>query len=338
MARKQPKRRQPKLPTAPAEGVPPPNVAAGGDDAVVDWRRVLIFCLFAFAIAGSAAGYLALNGGLQGGQPGTVLVVLSAWYMPAPAWANLLTRLVTREGWQDLWLQPHLRVAWPAWLIAWLGIPLLVLVGTALYFLIFPSQFDRDYTQVQTLLSQAAETTGQAVPFGPALFVVIQTAQALLIAPLINALPTLGEEFGWRAYLQQKLMPLGWRRAMLLMGLIWGAWHWPIIALGYNFGQEYPGAPWTGMLVFAWFTFGLGTILGWLTLRGRSVWPAVIGHGAFNGIANLPTLLVVGTPYMLLGPYAFGLIGSIPLMLVALWLWWRGPGGVATPVRSRVSI
>ncbi len=297
----------------------------------VDWRRVLIFCLFAFGISGSAALYLAMNGGLQGVDPMTLLIILAAWYMPAPAWANLLTRLVTREGWRELWVRPRLRIGWPAWITAWLGIPLLAMAGPTLYYLFFPDQFDREFTQVQALLAQAAQATGQAIQLTPALLIVIQILQAVLIAPIVNALPTLGEEFGWRAYLQQKLMPLGWRRAMLLMGLIWGAWHWPIIALGYNFGQDYPGAPWTGMLVFTWFTFGMGTILGWLTLRGRSVWPAVIGHGALNGIANLPGLLTVGTPVILLGPYAFGLIGSIPTMLVGLWLWWRKPAIVDPP-------
>ena len=55
--------------------------------------------------------------------------------------------------------------------------------------------------------------------------VISQTLFAVLIAPLINSIPILGEEFGWRAYLQPKLMPLGGRTAILLTGVIWGVWH-----------------------------------------------------------------------------------------------------------------
>ena len=75
----------------------------------VDWRRVVVFCLFAFAISGSAAIYIALNGGLTSLVGIQGLLVLALWYMPGPAFANILTRLVTREGWGNLWLRPRIK-------------------------------------------------------------------------------------------------------------------------------------------------------------------------------------------------------------------------------------
>jgi hypothetical protein len=113
---------------------------------------------------------------------------------------------------------------------------------------------------------------------------------------------------------------------MVWMGVIWGVWHWPVIALGYNYGLDYPGAPWLGMLAFVWFTFTVGTIIGWVTLRGGSVWPAVIAHGALNGIANLPSLFVTGAPNPLLGPLALGLVAGLPITAVGIWLWLAPPG------------
>ena len=141
--------------------------------------------------------------------------------------------------------------------------------------------------------------------------------QGVLIAPLINSIATFGEEFGWRAYLLPKLMPLGGRKATLLIGLIWGIWHWPVIFMGYEYGFNYPGYPWVGPLLFIWVTFGLGTFLGWLTLRGKSVWPAVIGHAAINGIAGVAVFATTGEPNMLLGPLPVGIIGSLGFALVA---------------------
>ncbi len=97
--------------------------------------------------------------------------------------------------------------------------------------------------------------------------------QALLIAPFINGIPTFGEEFGWRGYLQPKLMDLGTgpRRAVVLTGLIWGVWHWPVILMGHNYGLDYPGAPFLGPLAMVWFTPTVGTLLGWLTFKAGSV-------------------------------------------------------------------
>jgi membrane protease YdiL (CAAX protease family) len=297
---------------------------------VIDIRRIAVFVVLAFAISGSAAIYLALTGGLAAGPPIRILLVLGLWYMPGPALANVLTRLLTREGWQHLYLRPCLRTGWPWWLVAWFLPAILVVAGAILYFALFPQHFDAGMTQIQGLLAQAAEQTGQELPLTPWAFVMIQTLQAILVAPLLNAPATFGEEFGWRAYLQPKLFPLGWQKAMLWMGLTWGLWHWPLLALGYNYGLEYPGAPWLGMVVFLWFTFAAGTFLGWVTVRGGSVWPAVIGHGALNGIANLPALMLQGEPNPLLGPLVVGLIGGLGFALVGMWCWLNPPPELQT--------
>jgi membrane protease YdiL (CAAX protease family) len=226
---------------------------------------------------------------------------------------------VTREGWQDLYLQPKFRQGWPYWILCWIAPALLTFAGMAVFFAIFPQFYDSSLSVIQAMLENSAEATGQPVPaMSPWIVVISQTITAVLIAPLINALPILGEEFGWRAYLQPKLLPLGGRTAMVWMGIIWGAWHAPIIAMGHNYGLEYPGAPWLGILAMIWFTFVFGTFIGWATLRARSVWPAVIGHGALNGIAGIALFFIQGSPNPVLGPSVVGLIGSLPIALVAL--------------------
>jgi len=59
-------------------------------------------------------------------------------------------------------------------------------------------------------------------------------------------------------------------------------------------------------------------LLAWVTLRGRSVWPALIGHGAINGIAPLAVLFIQGQPSVLLGPLPVGLIAMLGYLLLAL--------------------
>ncbi|MCL5994908.1 MAG: CPBP family intramembrane metalloprotease [Chloroflexi bacterium] len=289
----------------------------------LDLKRITIYILFAFGVAWAAGLVIYLTGGLAG-SPYAILLLTVA-YMGAPAIAHVLTRLVTREGWHSLYLRPRLRQGWPYWLLCWFVPGVFTLAGAALYFALFPQYFDPALSTIQQMMQQSAQQAGQAAgtvaAMNPWTIVIVQTVQALLIAPILNALPIFGEEFGWRAYLQPKLMPLGGRRAMLLMGVIWGVWHWPVIAMGHNYGLNYPGAPWLGLLMMVWFTFVAGTFLGWATLRAGSVWPAVIGHGALNGIGAIGLLLAQGQPNLLLGPIPAGLIGSVGFAIVALLLY-----------------
>ena len=285
--------------------------------STIDRRRVTVFLAFAYGIAWAFALVVYLTGGLANSPVlipalnvtlATVLLALGVMW--APALAHILTRLVTREGWGDVGLRPNLRRGWPYWLAAWFLPGILTLVGMIAFFALFPTFFDPSLGAIMQLLPPGAS-------IDPWVLAVAQLVQAMLIAPLINGFFTFGEEFGWRAYLQPKLMPLGGRTAILLVGLIWGLWHAPIIAMGHNYGFDYPGAPWSGILMFVWIAVLFAALLGWVTVRGGSVWPAVIGHGAINGIAGLGVLFVQGQPNPLLGPLPVGVIGSLGFAVAA---------------------
>jgi membrane protease YdiL (CAAX protease family) len=114
------------------------------------------------------------------------------------------------------------------------------------------------------------------------------------------------------------LSELGKRKALLLSGVIWGIWHWPIIWLGHNYGLEYWGYPWLGLLATVWFTVSIGVFFGWLSQKAESVWPAVIAHGALNGIAAIGLLFVLESYPTILGPSPAGFIGCLPFTLVSL--------------------
>lgn len=302
----------------------------------IDTKRILIYLAFAFGIAWAIGLIIYLTGGLVDSPvlaevPGAIrltlaTLLLAVGYMFAPALAHILTRAITREGWQDLNLRPRLRKGWPYWLAGIFLPGILTLIGAAVYFIIYPASFDPSLGA----LSDALGSTADQLPISLWTLMVIQVVQAMLLSPILNSLFTFGEEFGWRGYLQPKLMPLGGRATMLIMGVIWGVWHWPVIAMGHNYGFGYPGAPWTGMLVMVWFTFVVGTFLGWATLRAGSVWPAVLGHAAVNGIAAISVLFLSDAPRALLGPMPVGLIGSVGFTLMALWIF-LSPKALAQP-------
>jgi membrane protease YdiL (CAAX protease family) len=237
--------------------------------------------------------------------------------MWGPALGNLLTRLLTREGFGDLGLAPGIKKNWQTWIISWLAPGIFIILGAGLFFLLFPRYFDSTF---QTIRLQIAFSGQDPSAVDIPQLLLVQALLAVGIAPLVNGIATFGEEFGWRAYLLPKLGSLGVKKALLLSSIIWGVWHWPVIAMGYNYGSDYFGAPWLGLLMMVWTTLGFGVFMGWLTLRGRSVWPAVIAHGAINGIAAISTLVTKGDPSTLLGPTPIGLIASLPFVAASLWV------------------
>lgn len=102
---------------------------------------------------------------------------------------------------------------------------------------------------------------------------------------MIGSIFTFGEEFGWQGYLQQKLLrKFGLNRGFILLGIIWGYWHLPLILMGYNF----PNHPVLGaLLLMPISTIFAGIFEGWIYLRSRSIWMPVLVHASGNTAAGI---------------------------------------------------
>lgn len=120
----------------------------------------------------------------------------------------------------------------------------------------------------------------QTIPF----FIFNLTASHIVFLAT-GSLLTLGEELGWRGYLQEKMLrKFGMIRGFAILGAIWGYWHLPVILMGYNF----PDNPWLGGLVLMPVgTIFLGVFLGWLYLRSRSIWMPALAHASANLFSGL---------------------------------------------------
>jgi uncharacterized protein len=291
--------------------------------AGIDRKRIALFLIFAFGLAWLTGLVVYLTGGIVNSPeiiPGTKItlayVLIAVAYMWSPALANIFTRIITREGWGNNGLRPHFKISWKYWLAAWLLPPLLVVIGALIFFILLPRYFDPGLTTLKSMLPNG----GVNFPIPLYLIIVVQMAQGILISPIINSLFTFGEEFGWRAYLLQKLLPLGPRKAVLVLGVIWGIWHAPVIAMGHNYGFKYPLFPWAGIIMMILFTTLLGIFLAWVTLRSNTVWPAVIGHAMINGTAGFALLLAKGNPSTLIGPFPTGILGGVGFLAFAVFL------------------
>jgi uncharacterized protein len=56
----------------------------------------------------------------------------------------------------------------------------------------------------------------------------------LMGVPIFMMLLFWGEEFGWRGYLQIRLLNYSPLKAVIAAGFIWAVWHYPLYFLGYS--------------------------------------------------------------------------------------------------------
>lgn len=145
----------------------------------------------------------------------------------------------------------------------------------------------------------------------------------LTVGVLQNMSTALGEEIGWRGFLVPRLTAtMGFVIATLITGVIWGAWHVPmIIASGYNGG---------GDIRFELLSFGVGVVamsgaLSWLRLKSGSFWPCVTMHASHNlFIQNLFDPLSGRGTSSITMVGEFGVVFAAAVLLVSIPFWILG--------------
>jgi membrane protease YdiL (CAAX protease family) len=105
-----------------------------------------------------------------------------------------------------------------------------------------------------------------------------------LNALTMNAMFAFGEEYGWRGYLLPKLLPLGEARAAVVLGVIWGLWHAPLLIAGLN----YPGVnPWIAIAMFVPTAVLMSLLFTRLYVAaGGAVLVATLLHGSLNAYGD----------------------------------------------------
>jgi len=96
----------------------------------------------------------------------------------------------------------------------------------------------------------------------------------------------LGEEIYWRGYLWEKLKKLPPRKAIVIIGLVWGVWHFPFLFFLSQYlsgatilGTIYPEFPLIGCLLLPIYTVLLSFIFTYFRLKGGAIMVAAAMHG-----------------------------------------------------------
>ena len=282
--------------------------------------QVVKFLLWTFGLAyliQLGAAYLAYRGNPAVGR----LIIAGMMFVPT------LGVLLAGGSLRDMGWNPQIRRNWKSLLIAWLAPIVLTAVGAALYFLVFPSHFDLSGNYLAATVGEEALAQLKAQGLTYPLYVLISAVSAVTYGPLINTVVALGEELGWRGFLYPRLKArFGRKTGLLLGGVIWGAWHWPLIWLtGYEYGADYFGFPVVGMLLFCFITVGWGILHDWLYEKSGSIWVPSLFHGAINAAATLPAAICLADTgsARLLGPTPNGLLAGLPFLIVAAVVFFR---------------
>jgi membrane protease YdiL (CAAX protease family) len=162
--------------------------------------------------------------------------------------------------------------------------------------------------------------------FDPVLYTILKAAGTVLIASVLCFVALFGEEYGWRGYLQDELFKLGRVRGVLLLGVIWGAWHWPAILMGWN----YPGYPLPGLVLMVLWCTAFGIVLSYAVLKSGSVLLAAFLHAVDNVIMS-PIVEMGFMPFDRVNTFFIGIYGIATMAVIAFFILrdpiWREKGG-----------
>lgn len=267
-------------------------------------RRGLLF-FFAFLVPLSA-----LSEGLTITTRSLFSPLLLMW---TPALAAIATRLLLREGFSDVSFRLRGRRTFQA-----IGLAILVpaLVGLIAYGIAW-------LTHVAPFLPfHASENLTLFIAFPDIPSPLLMEFLALLYLTVVEVLTATGEEIGWRGYMLPRLIAARCPAPVLVSGLIWSFWHWPLIL----FSPAVAGLPQivTASIFLVTIT-SLGCISARLRLATGSIWPAIFLHAAWNCcIVEIYDAFTKGTDTSLWTGEAGILVALTMVVTAFLFSFWKG--------------
>ncbi|TPV46828.1 CPBP family intramembrane glutamic endopeptidase [Bacillus dicomae] len=202
-------------------------------------------------------------------------------YMFIPAFSSILTRIILKEGFKDVSFSlDNLKI--------WKGVGFALLIPMMICGITYSVAWLSGIAKFQHpeggMLEPIYNILGlQYIP-APFSFIYLVILSGIL-GSLLNLIPVLGEEMGWRGYMLTRLVDAEFSRPILISGLIWATWHVPIVIAGL-----YVEGPSTFLSVLGIYfcIVPFGYITAYLRLITGSVWPSVIIHTTWNAIIQGP--------------------------------------------------
>lgn len=265
-------------------------------------RQTILFAILVILISWTAAAlFYLLNGNLQT----TAGFVFATGYMFFPLLSVVIVQAIHKEPiLKGLGVSFKLN-RWFA--VAWL-LPVLFNVAAMFASALFPPmRFSTETPILQDALAQMS----QSIPDIDAYKLLAITIVSGLSAGItINALFAFGEEIAWRGWLLKQFEGVTFLKASLIIGVFWGIWHAPLIAMGHNYAQH----PFIGLGMMIVCCVLLTPVIQYIRVKSKSVITAAIFHGTLNAGAGM-SLMYIDNFNDLLGGSA-GLAGFLVLLVI----------------------
>jgi membrane protease YdiL (CAAX protease family) len=265
-------------------------------------RQTILFAILVILISWTAAAlFYLLNGNLQT----TAGFVFASGYMFFPLLSVVIVQAIHKEPiLKGLGVSFKLN-RWFA--VAWL-LPVLFNVAAMFASALFPPmRFSTETPILQDALAQMS----QSIPDIDAYKLLAITIVSGLSAGItINALFAFGEEIAWRGWLLKQFEGVPFLKASLIIGVFWGIWHAPLIAMGHNYAQH----PFIGLGMMIVCCVLLTPVIQYIRVKSKSVITAAIFHGTLNAGAGM-SLMYIDNFNDLLGGSA-GLAGFLVLLVI----------------------
>ncbi len=278
-------------------------------------KKIILFLIITFSITWS----IEIGFWLLGGKwipPSSLTIYLSMLIMYIPAiGAIIVEKLIYKKNLKELGISFKFN-KW--WIIAWI-IPLLISLLSILASLLFPEVsfssigegiVDRYKNIIPPEQLYEFEKKMLSTPFLQKFTILI--INDMIFGLTINAIFAFGEELGWRGFLTKYLGKMSFLKNSLLIGLIWGIWHAPLVLQGHN----YPTYRIEGVFMMTAFCILLTPIFTFIRFQSKSVIPCAIMHGTINSTAGISIIFLKGGNELYNG--IFGIAGLFVLFIVDL--------------------
>ncbi len=248
-----------------------------------DTLMLWVYLFFAFAPLWIAAFWY-FGSGHTYEENGTQTLLTFA--MLTPTVAVFVTGFLCREkipfvGENSLQLGISLKDKKWIWMLVAICLPLIYNdLGGWLFLAIKPECFDTTLFETETGL----DTSLMAI-----------MPMYSIVSAVLFSVGGLGEEIGWRGFMMPRLeKKMGIGPAVIVGGIIWGVWHYPVNYYGHNFGTDYWGEPWLGFLIFTLFTIAGNAMFTLGVKKTGSVWTAAFMHAVNNGAFGVSAMFLNG--------------------------------------------
>ena len=266
-------------------------------------QYIILTCIISWVIAGAVILFKLHE--IKG-----ISTVFNVGYMFLPMICAIIHQLVHKE---KPFTNSYISFRFNRWFIIAGIVPIIFLFIAFGVNLLFPNvSLTTNYEYIRQILpgEQVESTIEQLSRYSLNISILIQIGQALIFGFTISAIFAFGEELGWRGYLLKTLQGKKLFPVSLIIGFVWGVWHFPLILMGHN----YPLHPVAGIGMMTIICILLTPLMIYIVIKSKTVITAAIFHGTMNAFGGITIFYLSGGNDLTNG--LTGIAGFIALLIV----------------------